>query len=133
MKLKEIDRLKSRFFANISHEFRTPLTLILGQIDSVMSSNINTKEKGKLQVALRNARRLLTLINQLLDLSKIESGSMKLKAERLNLVSFLKNVIYSFESLAEQKKIVLELRSQEPHIVVAFEQDKMEKVFYNLR
>jgi signal transduction histidine kinase/ligand-binding sensor domain-containing protein/DNA-binding response OmpR family regulator len=132
VKLKEIDRLKSRFFANISHEFRTPLTLILGQIDSVMSSNINTKEKGKLQVALRNARRLLTLINQLLDLSKIEAGSMKLKAERLNLVSFLKNVIYSFESLAEQKNIVLEFRSQQPHILVAFEQDKMEKVFYNL-
>lgn len=132
VKLKEVDRLKSRFFANISHEFRTPLTLIMGQLESVMSSDIETKEKGKLQVALRNARRLLTLINQLLDLSKIEAGSMELRAEQHNLVSFLKNVIYSFESMAEQKKIALEFRSEEPNITVLFEQDKMEKVFYNL-
>lgn len=131
-KLKEIDRMKSRFFANISHEFRTPLTLILGQIDSVMASSIETKEKGKLQVALRNAKRLLGLINQLLDLSKIEAGSMKLRAERYNLVSFLKNVVYSFESLADQKKILLKFESEEQNIVVLFEQDKMEKVFYNL-
>jgi signal transduction histidine kinase/DNA-binding response OmpR family regulator len=131
-KLKELDRMKSRFFANISHEFRTPLTLILGQIDSVMSSRIETKEKGKLQVALRNARRLLHLINQLLDLSKIEAGSMELRAERHDLVSFLKNVVYSFESLAEQRKISLRFESDEENIAVLFEQDKMEKVFYNL-
>ena len=132
VKLKELDRMKSRFFANISHEFRTPLTLILGQMDSVMSSRIETKEKGKLQVALRNARRLLRLINQLLDLSKIEAGSMELRAERHDLVSFLKNVVYSFESLAEQKKISLKFESDEGSIAVLFEQDKMEKVFYNL-
>jgi len=85
------------------------LTLILGQSESVMSSDISTKEKGKLQVANRNARKLLTLINQLLDLSKLEAGSMKLKAEKQNIVLFLKNIFYSFESLAESKKIKLKL------------------------
>ena len=102
--LRNLDNLKSHFFANISHEFRTPLTLILGQIESVLSSNIETKEKGKLQVANRNARRLLTLINQLLDLSKIEAGSMELKTEQHNIISFLKNLLFSFESICRIKK-----------------------------
>jgi signal transduction histidine kinase/ligand-binding sensor domain-containing protein/DNA-binding response OmpR family regulator len=131
-KLKDLDRVKSQFFANISHEFRTPLTLILGQIESVMSSRIETKEKGKLQVALRNARRLLHLINQLLDLSKIEAGSMELRAERQDLISFLRNVVYSFESLAEQQRLTLEFESPADTLPVLFEQDQMEKVFYNL-
>ena len=131
-KLRELDQLKSQFFANISHEFRTPLTLILGQIESVMSSAIETKEKGKLQVANRNARRLLTLINQLLDLSKLEAGSMKLKAEQHNIVSFLKSLFYSFESLAETQKITMKFESEYENIPVVFEPDKLEKVFYNL-
>ena len=131
-KLQEIDHLKSRFFVNISHEFRTPLTLILGQIESVMSGNIEIKEKGKLQVANRNARRLLTLINQLLDLSKLESGSMELKAEQHNIVAYLKSLFYSFESLAESQKISLKFESEYENIPVVFDLDKMEKIFYNL-
>ena len=131
-KLKELDQLKSQFFANISHEFRTPLTLILGQIENVMSSGIETKEKGKLQIANRNARRLLTLINQLLDLSKLEAGSMELKAEQHNIVSFLKSLFYSFESLAEAQKIIMKFESEYEDIPVVFEPDKLEKVFYNL-
>ncbi|WP_290661965.1 two-component regulator propeller domain-containing protein, partial [Ignavibacterium sp.] len=130
--LRNLDNLKSHFFANISHEFRTPLTLILGQIESVMSSDISTKEKGKLQVANRNAKKLLTLINQLLDLSKLEAGSMKLKAEKQNLVLFLKNIFYSFEPLAEAKKIKLELNSQSENITVCFDPEKMEKIICNL-
>jgi len=131
-KLQELDQLKSRFFANISHEFRTPLTLILGQIESVMSKNIDVKEKGKLQVANRNARRLLGLINQLLDLSKLEAGSMELNAEQHNIVSFLKSLFYSFESLAESQKISMKFSSEYENIPVAFDPDKMEKIFYNL-
>ena len=131
-KLKELDQLKSQFFANISHEFRTPLTLILGQIESVLLSKIDIKEKGKLHVANRNARRLLTLINQLLDLSKLESGSMELKAGQHNIVSFLKSLFYSFESIAESKKITLKFDSEFENIPVVFDPDKMEKIFYNL-
>jgi signal transduction histidine kinase/DNA-binding response OmpR family regulator len=130
--LQELDKLKSRFFANISHEFRTPLTLILGQIESIMSGNIGMKVKGKLQIADRNARRLLTLINQLLDLSRLESGSMELKAKQHNIVSFLKSLFYSFESLAESQKIILKFESEYNYIPVVFDPDKMEKIFYNL-
>ena len=130
--LRNLDQLKSHFFANISHEFRTPLTLILGQVESVLSSNIETKEKGKLQVANRNARRLLTLINQLLDLSKLEAGSMELKAEQHNLISFLKSVFFSFESLAESKKISLKFVSEFANIPLRYDADKMEKIICNL-
>lgn len=130
--LRNLDQIKSQFFANISHEFRTPLTLILGQIESVMSSEIETKVKGKLQVAKRNARRLLTLINQLLDLSKIEAGSMKLSSGQHNIVSFLKSLFYSFESLAESQKIITKFESEFANIPVVFDPEKMEKIFYNL-
>jgi signal transduction histidine kinase/ligand-binding sensor domain-containing protein/CheY-like chemotaxis protein len=130
--LRNLDQLKSHFFANISHEFRTPLTLILGQVESVLSSNIETKEKGKLQVANRNARRLLTLINQLLDLSKLEAGSMELKSEQHNIISFLKSLFFSFESLAESKKIKLKFESDSSSIPLKFDADKMEKIICNL-
>lgn len=130
--LRNLDQLKSHFFANISHEFRTPLTLILGQVESVMSSSIETKEKGKLQVANRNARRLLTLINQLLDLSKLEAGSMELNAEQHNIVSFLKSILFSFESLAESKNINLKFESDSESIPFIFDADKMEKIICNL-
>jgi signal transduction histidine kinase/ligand-binding sensor domain-containing protein/DNA-binding response OmpR family regulator len=130
--LRNLDQLKSHFFANISHEFRTPLTLILGQVESVLSSNIESKEKGKLQVANRNARRLLTLINQLLDLSKLEAGSMELKAEQHNIISFLKSVFFSFESLAESKKIILKFESESANIPLRYDTDKMEKIICNL-
>jgi two-component system, sensor histidine kinase ChiS len=130
--LRNLDHLKSHFFANISHEFRTPLTLILGQIESVMTSGIAIKEKGKLQVANRNAKRLLALINELLDLSKLEAGSMELAASRQNIVSFLKSLFYSFESLAETKSIELIFEAEADYIPVSFDPDKMEKVFYNL-
>ena len=131
-KLRIIDQLKSRFFTNISHEFRTPLTLIIGEVDTVLSSDITIKEKRKLQVAYRNAKRLLTLINQLLDISKIETGNMKLNAVEHNIVSFLKSLFYSFESLAESKKIKLKFISEQEIILVKFDSDKIEKVFYNL-
>ncbi|MDO8897245.1 MAG: response regulator, partial [Bacteroidales bacterium] len=130
--LQNLDQMKSTFYTNISHEFRTPLTLILGQIESVMSSGIDNKEKGKLQVANRNSRRLLKLINELLDLSKLEAGSMELYAENNNIVSFLKNLFFSFESIAKDKNIAIKFETVSEKLFVFFDTDKMEKVFYNL-
>ncbi|MFQ5583650.1 MAG: two-component regulator propeller domain-containing protein, partial [Calditrichia bacterium] len=131
-KLRDLDQMKTRFFANISHEFRTPLTLILGQIDRVLGTAAGKEERRRLEVALGNARRLLRLINQLLDLSKLEANSMSLKAKRKNIIPFLKNLIFSFESLAEQKGVTLQYHSSENCIELPFEPDKLEKVFYNL-
>ncbi|RMG42272.1 MAG: response regulator, partial [Methanobacteriota archaeon] len=131
-KLTELDQMKTQFFANISHEFRTPLTLILGQVDRVLSDSTDSHERKRLEVALRNARRLLKLINQLLDLSRLEAGSMPLKGQHQNIIPFLKNVFFSFESLAEEKQIRLVFQTSHEHINVFFEPDKMEKVFNNL-
>jgi len=131
-KLRELDQVKSRFFANISHEFRTPLTLILGQVSSLISDTLDSKVKSKLEVANRNARRLLHLINQLLDLSKIESGSMNVKSVRADIVLFAKNIFFSFESLSEEKNITLNCNCEYNSIEINFESEKLEKVFLNL-
>ena len=130
--LRKLDQLKSHFFANISHEFRTPLALIIGQIETLLSSEGNRAKKEKLLSANHHAERLLTLINQLLDLSKLEAGKMDLHLEQQNIVSFLKNIFNSFESLAVSKQIQLNFLSSRASIQVYFDADKMEKVFFNL-
>lgn len=130
--LRKLDHLKTHFFTNISHEFRTPLTLVLGQIDSVLNSDIQPNEKLKLKVANQNAEKLLSLINQLLDLAKIESGSLKLNTEKLNLIPFLKNIFYSFESLAKSKNITFQFITDCEEVETEFDPEKMERLFYNL-
>ncbi len=131
-KLRELDQVKSRFFANISHEFRTPLTLILGQIGNTLSNKLDSKIKSNLEVANRNAQRLLHLINQLLDLSKIESGSMSVKNKRADIVLFIKNIFYSFESLAKQREITYNFNCSYNRFELDFDPRKLEKVFLNL-
>jgi ligand-binding sensor domain-containing protein len=111
-KLLEVDHLKSRFFANISHEFRTPLTLILGPLEDVIAK-VKDKDAGEnLRIMARSANRLLRLINQLLDLSRLESGRMTLHARRGDFIGFLRGIVMSFASLAEQKKIALKFASE---------------------
>jgi signal transduction histidine kinase/ligand-binding sensor domain-containing protein/DNA-binding response OmpR family regulator len=130
--LQEMDQMKSRFFTNISHEFRTPLTIILGQIESLKREPISAKYMRKLEVANRNAQRLLTLVNQLLDLSKLEAGKTALNAERHNIVSFVRQIAASFEFMAEQRNIELIFVPGLESVSVMFDTEKMEKVFFNL-
>jgi signal transduction histidine kinase/ligand-binding sensor domain-containing protein/DNA-binding response OmpR family regulator len=131
-KLKEIDTLKSRFFANISHEFRTPLTIILGQIESLISKSESNENIKKLSAVKRNGKRLLQLINQLLDLSKLEAKKMKLNAAQNDLIPFLKNIIFSFESLTDKRNINLTFESNTDKLHIYFEPEKLDKVFLNL-
>ena len=130
--LRKLDQLKSHFFANISHEFRTPLTLIIGQIEALLDSEPDRNRKKKLISVNSNAEQLLSLINQLLDLSKLESGKMELNLEETNIVSFLKNHLFSFESLAQAENISLNFSSARATIPMSVDTDKMEKVFFNL-
>jgi signal transduction histidine kinase/DNA-binding response OmpR family regulator/ligand-binding sensor domain-containing protein len=134
-KLKEMDKVKSRFFANISHEFRTPLTLIMGPLEKVLSTNYapNREEFEKdAKVMLRSSQRLLHMVNQLLDLSKFESGQMKLQTSSKNIVPFLKTMIASFESMALQFKLDLVLHIEQEEMPLYFDADKLEKVMVNL-
>lgn len=131
-KLKELDALKSRFFSNISHEFRTPLTLIMGQIDSMRAAAAETKLKTKLDMAWRNAQQLLRLINQLLDLSKLEAGRMELRAVYDNIVPLLQRLTNSFESLAALKRVQLRFDSASEEIKIYYEPEKIEKIMHNL-
>jgi signal transduction histidine kinase/DNA-binding response OmpR family regulator/ligand-binding sensor domain-containing protein len=130
--LAEVDRLKSRFFANISHEFRTPLTLILGPIQKWRERTREEDEKKDLSMAERNAHRLLRLINQLLDLSKLEAGAMKLRATRMNIVPLVKGIAYSFESSAGLRGIALTVDAAEEEIEVYCDKDMIEKILTNL-
>jgi signal transduction histidine kinase len=138
-KLKEMDETKSRFFANISHEFRTPLTLILGLVNKQISNsevppNIQDSETMK-----RNANRLLQLINQLLDLSKLESGELQLEVAHDDICHFIKRIIFQFESLANDKNIVISLNGKQliqdhdlEKIELYFDHDKIQKIITNL-
>ncbi len=127
----ETDKIKSRFFANISHEFRTPLTLILGPSEKIISGSSDDVQKDA-GIIRRNSRRLLQLVNQLLDLSKLEAGKLKLEASKNNIVSFVKGIALSFESLSEQKDITLKIVSVKEFIEVYFDKEKMIKVFSNI-
>jgi PAS domain S-box-containing protein len=131
-KLKEMDQMKSRFFANISHEFRTPLTLILGPIEKLISKFPNADIQKQAGLVKRNANHLLELINQLLDISKLEAGKLKLEASRDNIVSFVKGITTSFESMAENKDIRLRVKSVAEQIEIYFDRYKMTKIFTNL-
>ncbi len=131
-KLGEIDQLKSRFFANISHEFRTPLTLILGPVKQIMNKINDTKVKEELKLVHRNANRLNGMVNQLLDLSKLEAGRMELKTIKINIIPFLKGLVFSFASLAERKKIALKFNSDLEELLVYVDKDKVEKIIYNI-
>lgn len=139
-KLIELDHLKSRFFANISHEFRTPLTLIIGPIEDLMQDKNVQKFREPLQYIHRNAKRLLQLINQLLDLSRLDVGNYEVNTSRDDIIPFVKQIVHSFSSMAHHKNIQLEtdvdprLKNdlKNETLIFYFDEDIIEKILYNL-
>jgi len=134
VKLKEMAKVKSRFFANISHEFRTPLTLIMGPLEQRLDKETDRNDQKELNLMLRNARRLLGLINQLLELSKFESGKIKLQASRQNIVPFLRGIIHSFDPVAVKNELALALHAPEAeeYISLYYDPGKLEEVLLNI-
>jgi len=130
-KIKELDQLKSRFFANISHEFRTPLTLLLGPIEKRLNNANDPGDKIELSSMYRNASRMLILINQLLDLSRLEAGTLKLKCRYADLHLSILSIMSQFSSMADSKEISFEVITPTP-IVLFFDPDKLEKIISNL-
>jgi PAS domain S-box-containing protein len=131
-KLEEMDQMKSRFFANISHEFRTPLTLILGPAEKINNNSSVEEIEKQTGIIKKNANRLLVLVNQLLDLSKLEAGKLELRASKSNIVSSIKGITISFEPVAEEKNIRLNVKSAKNEIELYFDKEKMTKIMTNL-
>ncbi len=132
-KLEEATKTKLRFFTNISHEFRTPLTLIVGPLeDMIHSGNIPAYMQNQVNMIHRNSLRMLRMINQLMDFRKIENAKMKLHAGKYDIVAFTREIQQSFENLASQKQIQLNFRTSQPSILLWYDWDKLDKVIFNL-
>lgn len=117
-RLKELDRFKTKLYTNITHEFRTPLTVIMGV--------------AKEAIVQRNAQRLLHLVNQMLDLSRLESGKLKLHLIQADILPFLKYITESFQSLAGQKGIELTFHAEAEELAMDYDPERLQKVVSNL-
>ncbi len=128
-KLVELDHIKTQFFTNISHEFRTPLTLLMGPLEEMRQKYPNEHLIPMMQ---RNTTRLQALINQLLDLTKLQAGEFKVETHRGDIVSFLSCIFSSFESLAQSQQIHFFFKQSHTSLETDFDVDKMEKIVTNL-
>lgn len=130
--LQEMDHQKSRFFANISHEFRTPLTLIKGPVENIKEHPEETLSLEHIEMIDRNTDRLLRLVNQLLDLSKLDAETLHLEFAPGDIYQFLRVLAASFSSHAEQREIQFHIRIQDQPRPALFDHDKLENIVYNL-
>src|SRR5690606_5813439 len=128
----EFDQLKIRFLTNISHEFRTPISLIMGPVEQLLQQETNSTKSNQLHMIKRNSRRLLNLVNQLLDFRNIKLQEQKLCLREGDLVAFSKDVAESFRDLAERKLINFEFKSTLKYYFASFDHDKLERVLFNL-
>ena len=131
-KMQALRTTRSQFFANISHEFKTPLTLIISPLKAMQKKLEKIENKNQVNVMLRNAERLLRLINQILDLSKLESGITELKTTQFDIVDFTENKASNFQPYSEEQSIKFQLDLPSQPILLYFEKDKMEKILINL-
>ncbi len=128
---KELNTAKSHFFTNISHEFRTPLTIINGITEKMAENPEKWFHKGQKMIR-RNSDNLLNLVNQILDLRKLESGDLKLNLIQRNIISYIKYIIESFQSYSEDKNIELKLDAPKAELIMDFDPDKILRIISNL-
>ncbi|SHG78334.1 tetratricopeptide repeat protein [Flagellimonas flava] len=130
--LRELDELKSNFFANISHEFRTPLTLIKGPIEQLEQNPGAGLGMESIKMIRRNTNKVLQLVNQLLDLSKIDKGKLELEQTEGDVFKCLRGAASSFSSHAAQRGIDYKIQIPREFLWASFDRDKLEKIVYNL-
>lgn len=128
----EIDDMKLRFFTNISHELRTPLTLIISPLESVIRQTESKNQKNKLEMAHRNAMRLLGMVNQLLDFRKSDVKGHQLNSIQGDIVEFIRGVSNSFNEYSEKKSVHLTFFTAIRELWMEFDEDKIGKVMMNL-
>ncbi|MFW6327047.1 MAG: ATP-binding protein [Bacteroidota bacterium] len=137
-KQKEVEEMKTRFFMNVSHEFRTPLTLILAPLEALIKRTKEAEAKSQLTIVKRNANRLLKLVNQLLDMRKLETGNMKLSVSCGNVEEFMNDIFNTFKPLAESYGIDYQLNIECEESLHRkpwtgyFDPDILEKILFNL-
>lgn len=131
-KLKEVDQMKSRLFTNISHEFRTPLTLIFGPVERLLSNTADKKDRQRLTTIQKSATTLLGLVNQMLDLSKIEAGKLALQLETRDIVSQMRAIFEPFTELAKRRNNELILLIDQQTLMTSYDQGKFEMILNNL-
>ncbi|RMG69195.1 MAG: hypothetical protein D6722_10880, partial [Bacteroidetes bacterium] len=132
-KQEELHQMKLRFFTNITHEFRTPLTLILGPLrELIQRQEGSARSLQRLRSIERNAQRLLTLVNQLLDVRKLEAEHQDLEIAEGNIVPFLKEIFLSFQETARIRGISFRFEAAAKVVRLWYDRDKLEKVAYNL-
>lgn len=132
-RIEELNQMKLRFFTNISHEFRTPLTLIIGQIETLLQlSQFSSSVQKRLMRVHKNAMHLRNLITELLDFRKQEQGFLKLKVEQRDMVEFVKEIYMSFEELAKKRGIKYAFEDVDKQVDVWFDPVQMQKVVFNL-
>ena len=129
---EELDQMKFRFFTNISHEFRTPLTLIMTPLDRLIQQQPEGSLKEKLKTIYRNSNDMLDLINQLLDFRKLEMGGEKLKLSRNDMVGFVDYICSTFKDTAINKDIDFIFESESAELFIGFDKGKMQKILNNL-
>jgi signal transduction histidine kinase/ligand-binding sensor domain-containing protein/DNA-binding response OmpR family regulator len=132
-KFQELDRLKHQFFMNISHEIKTPLSLITGPLNQLLSNKIiDDKNQGLLAIINRNTTNLSKLVSQLLDYRKLETGNLKLNLKKGNLVVFVEEIVNSFSNIASEKMVTLNFQIFQKSLFLSFDEDKIEKILNNL-
>jgi signal transduction histidine kinase/ligand-binding sensor domain-containing protein/DNA-binding response OmpR family regulator len=134
-RLRSIDEAKSRFFTNVSHELRTPLTLVLGPLDDVIEERtgpIASAVRGRLEIARRNGHRTVQLVDRLLDIARLEAGTLRLDVSDGDATAFLHDVARSFVPLAEREGVAFHIRLPTEPVRLRFDPDELEKVVANL-
>ncbi len=132
IQLEDLTQLKLKFFTNISHDFRTPLTLIHGPLQELLRNFNNNEERGHLLLIKKNVNFMLRLINQLMDFRKLQTSKLSLQLSEEPLVPFVKEITYSFKELAVKHDIKYKFITRVPDKDILFDKDKIEKILYNL-
>lgn len=131
--LAETDRIKTHFFTDMSHEIRTPLSLIIGPLENISNEELlSARLRGMIDIMRRNAQRLMNLVNQLLDISRLDAGKMKINLTEDNIVKYLRILVYDYLTLAESKHIKYIAELPEVEFITWFDRDKTEKIISNL-
>jgi signal transduction histidine kinase/DNA-binding response OmpR family regulator/ligand-binding sensor domain-containing protein len=125
--------MKLRFFTDISHELRTPLTLISGPVEYVLEhSSLSKETREQLQIVEKNTSRMLRLINQILDFRKIQNKKMRMQVQRVNVVSFIRQLMKNFDSIAEEHHVDFLFETEKDELFLWVDVDKLEKIMFNL-